>query len=363
MSNKLKMKRKKRRVGFFGVTARLLMLVAASLLALSYLSIVVNPASLWFFSLFGILFLPLFVFNVFLLVWAVVRRSGSFWIPLLALLPSAFLFNQYVGFHGASRQESEWKILSYNLGRFEFARNDSLSSDDRMTAVFAKIKAENPDVICLQEFCVPTDRDIRAICKRHFPRYECAYFAFPGIRKKVGNVTLSRYPVLSRSSQTFEGSTNLVLYTDIDFAGRQLRVCNCHLQSYSISLPGLIKSVDDEDYLRRTGEKMKRSITRRPVQVDEILKNIDLCPLESIVCGDFNDTPASHTYFALRKGHRDSFVEAGRGFGATYYYMWPLLRIDYLLHGNSLQAIRHVSPHWRWSDHYPVIVDFVWNKQ
>ena len=90
MSNNLKKKRQRRRVGVFGVTARLLMLVTAVLLALSYLSILVNPASLWFFSLFGILFLPLFVFNVFLLVWAVVRRSGSFWIPLLALLPSVF---------------------------------------------------------------------------------------------------------------------------------------------------------------------------------------------------------------------------------------------------------------------------------
>lgn len=364
MSNNLKKKRQRRRVGVFGVTARLLMLVTAVLLALSYLSILVNPASLWFFSLFGILFLPLFVFNVFLLVWAVVRRSGSFWIPLLALLPSVFLFSQYVGFHPRSQAEAGLKIISYNVGRFEVDRKgDSLSPEDRMAAVLAKLKAERADVICLQEFCVPTALDITAWFRRNLPGYHCSYFAFPGRHKKVGNVTLSRYPVLSRSSQTFEESTNLVLYTDIDFAGRQLRVCNCHLQSYSVSLPGLVKSVDDEDYLRKTGEKMKRSITRRPVQVDEILKNIDNCPLESIVCGDFNDTPASHTYFALRKGHQDSFVEAGRGFAATYYYLWPLLRIDYLLHGNSLQAIRHASPHWSWSDHYPVIVDFVWNKQ
>ena len=39
-------KKKKKKPGFLGVTARLVMLVIAGLLALSYLSILVSPASL-----------------------------------------------------------------------------------------------------------------------------------------------------------------------------------------------------------------------------------------------------------------------------------------------------------------------------
>lgn len=358
-----KKRSKKKKTTFFGVTARILMTIVAALLALSYLSVLVNPASVWVFSIFGILFPPLMTFNVVLLVWAIFRRSSSFWIPLLAILPALFFLNRYLSFHAESEEEPDLKMISYNVGRFEIEREDEeISRENRCEFVFSKLKAENADVICLQEFRVNAQDDIRSLCKRHFPTYDCAYYAFPDEHNKVGNVTISRYPIREKSSQTFEGSTNLVLYTDIQIGDKSIRVCNCHLQSYSISLPGLIKTVDEgEDYLRETGAKMRRSIRQRPRQVDEVLKNIGNCPLESLVCGDFNDTPMSHTYFALQRGHKDSFAEAGNGLAATYYYMWPMLRLDYILHGPSLRAISHQSPHWIYSDHYPVIVDFVWN--
>lgn len=365
MTMTAKKRAKKKRPGFFGVTARIVMTVFAALLFLSYLSVVVNPASVWFFSIFGILFPALILINFFLLVWAIFRRSSSFWIPLLILLPAFFVIDRYWAFHTPSEEESELRMISYNVGRFEIERVEGeLSKEDRRDFIFSKLRAEDADVICLQEFRVEAYEDVKAVCKRYFPRYECAYYAFPDAHSKVGNVTLSRYPILSKSFQTFEGSTNLILYTDVRLKQKNIRIYNCHLQSYSVSLPGLIKTVDEgEEYLRTTGAKMRNSILRRPRQVDEILKNIQKCPLESLVCGDFNDTPMSHTYFALQRGHKDSFAEAGNGFGASYYYFWPLLRIDYLLYGESLRAIAHKSPHWIYSDHYPVIVDFVWNKK
>ena len=357
-------KKAKKKLTFFGVTARLVMLVIAGLLALSYLSILVSPASLWVLSIFGLLFIPLALIDFILLVWAIFRRSTSFWIPLLALIPSFFFIGEYVNFHQRSEGNPEVKIVSYNVGRFHAAQDRvERSQETCLDEVLTRLQQEKADIICLQEFRVGSAQDIRALCKRYFPNYECAYFAFPGTRSKTGNVTLSRFPIRARSSQTFEESTNLVLYTDIDMGPRLMRVCNCHLESYSISLPGLLKRVDDEEYWKDAGKKMKRSITRRPRQVDQILKNIDNCPLDCIVCGDFNDTPMSHTYFALRKDMKDSFTEAGRGFGASYYFLWPLLRIDYILHDASLQATSHRSPHWGWSDHYPVIAEFVWTKK
>lgn len=354
----------KKKLTFFGVTARLVMLIIAGLLALSYLSILVSPASLWLLSIFGLLFIPLALVDLVLLVWAIFRRSSSFWIPLLALIPSFIFIGEYVTFHTKSDASPEVRIVSYNVGRFSAAQDGVKRSNEAcLDEVLSRLQKENADIICLQEFRVGSKQDIKAICKRYFPDYECAYFAFPGTRSKVGNVTLSRFPIQNRSSQTFEESTNLALYTDINMGPRQIRVCNCHLESYSISLPGLLKRVDDEEYWKEAGKKMKRSITRRPRQVEEVLKNIDNCPLDCIVCGDFNDTPMSHTYFALRKDMKDTFTEAGRGFGASYYFLWPLLRIDYILHDPSLQATLHQSPHWGWSDHYPVIAEFVWTNK
>ncbi|HAY18678.1 MAG TPA: hypothetical protein DCY24_05705, partial [Rikenellaceae bacterium] len=59
----------------------------------------------------------------------------------------------------------------------------------------------------------------------------------------------------------------------------------------------------------------------------------------------------SHTYNRLKKGRKDSFVEAGKGFGATYSFLWPFIRIDYILYPSHFSAVSHTVPHVRYSDH------------
>ena len=102
---------------------------------------------------------------------------------------------------------------------------------------------------------------------------------------------------------------------------------------------------------------MKRSITRRPKQVDKVFEDIENCPVESFVCGDFNDNPMSYTYFRMTRGRKDAFVEAGEGFGATYSLLWPMLRIDYVLFPDIYKAISHYIPKVPYSDHYPVVTE------
>lgn len=58
---------------FVGISAGVLMLVAAGLLMLSYISTVANPAKVWFFSIFGLLFFPIAILNIVLLIWAAVQ--------------------------------------------------------------------------------------------------------------------------------------------------------------------------------------------------------------------------------------------------------------------------------------------------
>ena len=100
----MKKKRKKRRNLFAGISAGALMLAAAGLLLLSYLSVVVNPAKVWFFSVFGLLFFPLLILNIVLLGWAAVRRSRLCLIPLLAVLPSLLFVGRYVRFGKAASE-------------------------------------------------------------------------------------------------------------------------------------------------------------------------------------------------------------------------------------------------------------------
>lgn len=346
------MKGKKNKKGFLGVTSRLLMLIAAGLLALTYCSMLVNPSKAWWFTLLGLMFIPLALFNVFLLLWAVKRRSKAFVIPFLALLPAIFFLGRYIQVRDAEQVGSgdpTVKVLSYNVGRFSHCIPDSL---------FAFICNQEPDIVCLQEFYISDIDKTRSYLRRKMKGYKSEFYLFPSSDGSAfGNVTLSRIPVKDKGKIKFDESTNLAIYTDYQYMDRTFRVYNCHFESYSISLPGVVRGVlkADKNAMAKTGSKMKRSITRRPQQVEKVFHDIEACPLEAFVCGDFNDDPMSYTYYRMSRGRKDSFREAGNGFGATYERLWPMLRIDYILLPDRFDAVEHLTPRVHYSDHYPVI--------
>ena len=348
---------------FFGLTNRVLLLAAASLLALSYLSMVVNPAKFWLISLAGLFFVPFIILNLFLLIWAFVRRSKAFMIPLLALIPAVFFVGRYAHIKGDDYPETAadnvLKVVSWNVGRFALQAEDSGagSYEECVDSVFEFIKKEDPDIVCLQEFSTRNSRQVRQQLKKLMKGYSAEYYIYTGSGRSFGNVTLSKLPVKNRGVIKFDGSTNLAIFTDYESGGRQFRVYNCHFESYNISVSGIVRALleKDKDVVTETGVKMKRSITRRPKQVDQVFNDIEDCPVEAFVCGDFNDNPLSYTYYRLMRDRQDTFVQAGDGFGATYARLWPLLRIDYILCPKSMTVLSHETPHVGFSDHYPVI--------
>ena len=360
------MKRKKVRNRFFGLTSRVLMLIVAGLLILSYASIVVNPAKVWLISLVGIFFVPLSLINFILLLWALKRRSKSFVIPLLALLPAFIFGGRYLQFDSDEdriarmpHSDNTVRIVSYNVGRFALDEGEFRSRTECADSVFAYILAQDPDIICLQEFHTDNVDNIRSYLRRRMSDYKAEYYLFPTGKGAFGNITLSKLPVKDKGVIKFDGSTNLAIYTDYQQGGKSFRVYNCHFESYSISMSGILRAMVGryKAVFAETGYKMKRSITRRPKQVDQVFSHIEDCPVESFVCGDFNDNPMSYTYYRMTRGRKDAFVEAGDGFGATFATMWPVLRIDYVLAPESFKVVSHEIPRIPYSDHYPVITE------
>jgi endonuclease/exonuclease/phosphatase family metal-dependent hydrolase len=339
----------------FGTAA----LIVSGLLALSYLSVLVNPAKAWFFTLFGLLFIPLVLITLLFFIWAAVRRSRMTGLLLVMLLPAVFLIGKYYQRKGVeTERKPTLKIVSYNVGLFAHGN----MGDKRLVladSVAAFLRKTNADVICLQEFYLPNTLNMDAWFRDHFPGYRAEYYVLTGEKGHAGNVTLSRRPVLYRGKLDFEKSTNLALHTDIQLDSTVLRFYNCHFESYNISLSGLIKSLGkDEEVMEDTGRKMRRSITQRPKQVDAVMRDVDECPVRSVVLGDFNDNPLSYTVHRLSRGRSDSFVKAGKGFGATFRSLWPLLRIDYILYPRDLEAVTCEMPRVKYSDHYPVIATY-----
>ncbi len=356
------------RNGFAGITARILMLMAAGVQVLSYLSVLVNPSRMWIMTVFGLFFIPVFLLNTVLLAWALKRRSRTFIIPLLALLPSVFFVGKYVQF-SASGEEARRsgddgkrtvRIVSYNVGRF--ASSSYIDRrQDCADSVTVFLKSCDADIICLQEVYFRNIASLRAFLSSGFKGYKAEYYMNIGKKGCFGNVTLSRFKAVDKGVVSFEKSTNMALYTDYSTAGGNVRIYNCHLESYALSLPKFVKSLrnHDREFFRKTEEKVRESIARRPEQVDMILEDIASSPVESFVCGDFNDNPMSYTYFRLSKDRSDSFVEAGTGFGATYSFLWPMLRIDYVLYPERFRAVYHKTLKVKYSDHYPVVADII----
>lgn len=346
---------------FFGFSARFLMLIAAGLLVVSYLSVLVNPEKLWFLTLFGIFFVPIFLLNLFLLVWSLIRRSKAVMIPLLALLPSLVFMGGFVQLSDNSRpaEEGSIKFISYNVGRFTPNKRRGIATrPDCLDSVAAFVARQDADIICLQEFYVPFPDKSEKVIRDHFKGYTPVYYLYSSTKGMYGNVILSRLPVSGKGAVKFDGSSNLAVYADVKVRDEVVRIYNCHLESYNISLTALAKSIrrDYKAVMQETGHKMKSSIARRPDQVNQILADIENSPVASLVCGDLNDSPVSYTYYRMASHRHDSFRTAGKGFGATYSLLWPLLRIDYVFYPKLMKATSHFSPKVHYSDHYPVVV-------
>jgi endonuclease/exonuclease/phosphatase family metal-dependent hydrolase len=84
---------------------------------------------------------------------------------------------------------------------------------------------------------------------------------------------------------------------------------------------------------------------------------LDSSPYPAFITGDFNDVPNSYTYFTIRGGRQDAWLQKGFGIGRTYKNISPTLRIDYILADPRLKVLQCQKVYTPWSDHNPVEAD------
>ncbi len=360
--------KKERRKSFNSFLWRLLLLVAALALAISYLSIFINPSVFSVPLFFGLFFIPLLILNLLLLVISLLMRSNSVWISLIVILPSFIFTESY--FRLSDQVESnerglKLKIESYNVGMFSSSAHGYARADCR-NLIMSHLKSEKPDIVALQECFLSSERMADTLLAKEYPYRTYHLFKLKS-GQRFGNIILSKYPIAASADITFKRSTNLCVYADIEVDSDTIRICNNHLESYNVSFTSLVKGLSSKggyetglaDELIDVHEKMKGTNIRRSSQVNEIIRIIDQSRYPSVICGDFNDTPISYTYNRFVKLREDTFKLAGRGFAGTFRHLWPLLRIDYILIPKGWDCTSHKSPKLSYSDHFPVISEIV----
>lgn len=354
---------RKRSPLLFGLIFRIILIMAAAAMFLSYLSVYVNPSRFALPLFFGLYFIPILGINLLLLAIAMLRRSASAWISVAAILPAILyteLFFNIGHSQDAEKEGIELKIESYNVGMFASSRNKAPREECRKD-IGRHLTQELPDIVCLQEFFAESLTQADTIFSQYPYRHYHLFKARNG--KLFGNIILSRFPIEEKGRISFPNSTNLSIFADINHYGRTIRVYNNHLESYNVSFTALAhkfagsKEINREEITRdivETHEKMKGTFIKRSQQVGKIVEDINRSSKLTVICGDFNDTPMSYTYHTLSKHRKDTFEEAGKGFGATFAPVWPLLRIDYLLVPQEAECLNHTVHKVPFSDHYPV---------
>lgn len=342
----------------------------AVLLLLSYLSVYISPQVNWQLAFFGLAF-PFFLLAnlACVLIWIIWRK----WYLILSLAiiligwnytGSYFSFN----FNQGGLKKPGLKVLTYNVRNFDlynWEHNEKSRQD-----IHNYLKEISPHILCLQEFYTQDGSDfenVESLKKSLNLPYQFSHYTL--IHKggnKFGQIIFSSYPIISEGVVKFpKRSNNTCTYVDIQVQSDTIRVFNVHLQSIHLGNDGenVVEKILNEQEAdikssRQVIGKLKRGYIKRAPQADAVAKAIQKSPYKVIICGDFNDTPVSYTYYQISKGLKDVFTNKGLGVGATFAGKIPWLRIDYILSDPSFRVKSYHLSKVYMSDHFPIVAIF-----
>lgn len=353
---------------------------AALIFLLACCNAFLNPQQWWFIALLGLAFpFLLLIVLLFFLFWLLFRsRWALLSLACLALgyqnirALLAFHFNQD---YRVEKPGGALRILTWNVTWFDEQTREVKNRVSFRKDMFDFIAAQNPDVLCFQEYVElnnqgPNYSNLRSLTRMGYPYHVIAY-DYIGWKNsfQAGVAIYSKYPITDTFHVRYGGSLMLkanesFIAADIAVRGKTIRVFTTHLQSVLFQKNDyrnlqIIRSAADSMYeaSKSVVKKLKQGYRNRSDQVNMVRKYLDESPHPAILCGDFNDVPNSYTYFQIRGDRKDAFSEAGSGIGHTFSKIAPTLRIDYIIADRKFSVLQYFRYFLPYSEHYPVIAD------
>jgi endonuclease/exonuclease/phosphatase family metal-dependent hydrolase len=181
-----------------------------------------------------------------------------------------------------------------------------------------------------------------------------------GVKIKTGQAIFSKFPIIDEGNIVFPNSNNNVIFADIKKGKDIIRVYNMHLQSIKISPDVSEISENIDEINKRKSQKLFYRISKafkiQQQQAKIIEEHKKKCKYPLIICGDMNNSAFSYVYRSIKGKLKDSFEEAGKGFGATYKFRYYPARIDYIFVDDKMTVKKFENfPEFDNSDHYPIM--------
>ena len=295
------------------------------------------------------LFIPVFcLINIlFFIYWTYFLK----WPLLIFIFCFALSFNEWILLYqfpnNAIVSSQGFKIMSFNVRNFNVY--EWIKEKDIPKSIEKFIKEKKPEIICFQEF----DKKLSP----QFKDYPYNYFHSFGSNINRGSSIYSKFPILKKGKINFDNSNHGGIYIDVKKGRDTLKIINIHFESIGLTRKDSL--FVEKDFLN-LNTKILKTFDKQNIQVNKIIDFLNEIKIPVIICSDLNNNAFSIPYKKISMKNKDAFVEAGNGFGNTYFFGFFPLRIDYIFVDKSLKVSSFSTFDENLSDHNPIMakIDF-----
>lgn len=320
--------------------------ILATLLLLFYLLPYVSPKTIPIFAVLSLFVPVLLLINLVFAIYWLIKLKKQLLLSTTILSIGYFIITPFYKISSKNTSlNSDLKVMSYNVRRFNHWK--WLKEKNIEKKIFSLVKNNDPDVLVIQENVSSKKYEFPFPYKYNYSKIEKSNF---------GMAIYSKFPILNKGSLDLKNTSNNIIYTDIIRKKDTIRIYNLHLQSPRISLG---KENFGKENSEKLIEKLKESFKKQADQTAIFLAHEQQWKGKKIVAGDFNNTAYSWVYNQISKNKKDAFIEAGKGFGKTYKYLFPT-RIDFILSDEKATINQFKSFSKKYSDHYPIFARINW---
>ena len=307
-----------------------------------------------------------------LLYWLFQRAKRAL-LPLTVLLLGYSFIQRSIVFNSPNALvKNSVKVLSYNV--YGMYSNNYEAKKESLAKLKTFMLDYTADIKCFQEFYSNSDRKPYRSINMMIEQYPS--YAFIPLREdlfdkkeKMGLAIFTKYPIIHKEGKQFANSANGYLMVDLVIQEDTVRVINLQLWSMGIRVGKVTGKIRDQDYEDAKKEgwgiiaSMRKGFINHRDEMNQINRLIQQSQFPVIVVGDLNETPYGWAYGTIRERLKNSFEEAGRGFGFTLNRSPYFVRIDNQFFSDDWNVIQfRTLRNINYSDHFPLIADYTLKK-